>query len=1215
MMSRASELIGKDPRFVAAIEAAETAAGLDAPILIYGETGAGKGRFAEYAHKASGRSGRFVSLNCATFQPSLFESELFGYMRGSFTGAVKDSAGLFETASGGTLFLDEIGDTPLEIQPKLLRALEEGVIRRVGGRSEISVDVRLICATNRNLKELIKAGRFREDLYYRINSFVVTIPPLRERPDDIPELAAHFLDELGARDGKVHTLSAEAADVLRAYRWPGNVRELRSAMAYAHAQAGKRSEISAADLPDTIRWDEPEETEIEDAASLFRDLYRSGIEDARGWAQFLLAFNAEISSTRFARGDILPLLRSLRGPEPTDNALVNEWQRHIKPMAIKLGLIREDGKKVVIELDACRAALKSRRAPREVGLDDLIGDTPVAEVIAPRPATRSNVPAPRTSFIGRDAEVKTLTGLVQSQVGNLVTVTGPGGTGKTRIAQEAARKLVNEFPGGAWFVDLTESRNIEGLAYAVAHALSVPLTGMQAPENAVGQVLEAREPTLLVLDNMEQLVNSAAGTLGDWVRRAPQVKFLVTSRAILGIEGEREFELGPLTLPDSRAPLAALAQSDSVRLFVERARLQNLSFKLDPDSAAAVAAICERLEGMPLAIELAAARTSIMHPQQIAERLDKMFALLKSSRRDLHARQQSLSATIEWSFNLLDEAERLAFLQLSVMRGGFFLEAAERILDMSSIPAAPDALDLVQALRDKSLLRAQDTPYEARFYMYDAIREYAQARWEASATPEQQQALEDRHANFFRAYIEKWDKRIYTRDAVEALDRLELSRPNAQAAMDRAEAALERPGNRRRFVELVGLTANLLRVRGPARRRVPLLRRALELCHEADRDQRLKLLLILGAAEREAGEPALADPLFEEAAKLARELGMRREEAMATLQMAGGNFGERKFEGEFSQFDAALRMFREVGDRHNEARTLSRMSNLLVHHGKFAEALGRINESESILRELEDFSGVGMALNTRGNIFYHHQDYAQALEQYEAAFEIFNRLNDRRMQALMGGNRALMTRQLRRLDEALVAMQETGRLAAEMGDQGTLATNLMNMGLLLLDLDQLDEAEQMFKQGAELLQRQGRASMWAVCVENIGNIAARRGDTATAHAKIAEAMRISPPDETTFLEGIRVSLAELLLQEGKRAEAAREAAQARAHFEAEKKTRFRDYFRACVAEAEALKAQGVQPELVSELKQKALQTAEYLKYSDTDPARVIRVAMEFLKNL
>ena len=200
----------------------------EAPVLILGESGVGKELLARFIHRESGRKGKFVAVNCAAIPRDLFESELFGYEKGAFTGALKTKKGLFEEADGGMLFLDEIGELPLSLQPKLLRVLQEGKVRRVGANLEKEVDVKIVAATNRDLKELVEKGEFREDLYYRLNVLTLKIPPLRERPEDILELTGFFLKKYSEKYGKKVEITPEALQKLLSYPFPGNVRELEN---------------------------------------------------------------------------------------------------------------------------------------------------------------------------------------------------------------------------------------------------------------------------------------------------------------------------------------------------------------------------------------------------------------------------------------------------------------------------------------------------------------------------------------------------------------------------------------------------------------------------------------------------------------------------------------------------------------------------------------------------------------------------------------------------------------------------------------------------------------------------------------------------------------------------------------------------------------------------------------------------------------------------
>ena len=252
---RRSLMIGSSPRMMAVYKTIASLQASRATVLITGESGTGKELVARSIHLSSDRRDRaFVAVNCGALTETLLESELFGHVKGSFTGAIGEKPGLFEEASGGTIFLDEIGETSLSFQVRLLRVLQEQEIRRVGGNKTIKVDVRVIAATNRDLQVMVKAGAFREDLYYRLSVVELGVPPLRERREDIPALLDHFLAEFGAKDGQDYRLHPEARRVLEAYSWPGNVRELSNAVENL-TQLSRGREVTVDDLPAKIQAD------------------------------------------------------------------------------------------------------------------------------------------------------------------------------------------------------------------------------------------------------------------------------------------------------------------------------------------------------------------------------------------------------------------------------------------------------------------------------------------------------------------------------------------------------------------------------------------------------------------------------------------------------------------------------------------------------------------------------------------------------------------------------------------------------------------------------------------------------------------------------------------------------------------------------------------------------------------------------------------------
>ncbi|MFQ5655296.1 MAG: AAA family ATPase, partial [Planctomycetota bacterium] len=348
-------------------------------------------------------------------------------------------------------------------------------------------------------------------------------------------------------------------------------------------------------------------------------------------------------------------------------------------------------------------------------------------------APQTNLEAPATSFVGREIDIEALDGfLFGPTAATLVTITGGPGIGKTRLAREFALSRIDRFAGGCWFIDLGEVTDLAGIAHAVSRALGAPLSPRLDPAEAVADILECREPLLLVLDNFEQVVAAAEETIGLWRSRAPHLRCLVTSRVRLHLAGEQSCELTPLSVPPARGDRPVmpdqLSSYDSVRLFVDRARLVRRDFRIEASNAAAIAELCAAVDGLPLAIELATARLSILSPRQIADRLTEKFEILSTTEKGRHPRHQTLLAAIEWSFELLTGAEQQAFLQACTFRGGFSLEAALAVIDLSAIDGAPPAIDVVQSLCEKSLIHSFETPHEMRFGLYlgdaSAMRDY-----------------------------------------------------------------------------------------------------------------------------------------------------------------------------------------------------------------------------------------------------------------------------------------------------------------------------------------------------------------------------------------------------------------------------------------------------------------------------------------------------------
>ena len=372
------------------------------------------------------------------------------------------------------------------------------------------------------------------------------------------------------------------------------------------------------------------------------------------------------------------------------------------------------------------------KAYRVVRVDDLW--SPVRQV-------RHNLPAERDSFVGRAQELRDLAARLDAGQ-RLITVLGPGGTGKTRFVCRYGRAWLGDWPGGVYFCDLSEARSLDGIFFAVASALDVPL-GRDDAVVQLGHAIAGRGRCLVILDNFEQVVEHAAATVGRWLDRAPDAALVVTSRERLHVRGEEIIAVEPLPL-----------EHDAIELFASRARAQRPGFVVSDGNRDAIVEAVRLLDGLPLAIELAAARMRILSPAQLVERLRDRFALLAGA-RGAASRQATMRAAIDWSWDLLTVWEQAALAQCAVFEGGFTLEAAEAILDLSRFREAPPVDDVVQALVDKSLLRtwlphdiARYDIDEPHFGMYLTIHEYASAKLEEGG-PGERKTEEQRHGKYY----------------------------------------------------------------------------------------------------------------------------------------------------------------------------------------------------------------------------------------------------------------------------------------------------------------------------------------------------------------------------------------------------------------------------------------------------------------------------------
>ena len=600
-------------------------------------------------------------------------------------------------------------------------------------------------------------------------------------------------------------------------------------------------------------------------------------------------------------------------------------------------------------------------------------------------AVPNNLPTQLTSFIGRTAELAEARRLLQRS--RLLTLTGPGGTGKTRLGLQIAAESVDNFPDGVFFVPLASVRDPDLVPSAIVQALAITVAGTRLPLAAVADHLRDKH-LLLVLDNFEQLL-PAAPLATHLMEGAPALKLLVTSRAVLHVSGEQEYPVPPLGLPDLKAlpGLEALSQYEAVQLFIERAVAVRPDFQVTNDNAAAVAGICERVDGLPLAIELAAARVKLFSPQALLNRLESILTVLVSGARDLSARQQTLRGAISWSTDLLDEGGRRLLARFSVFARGAGLEQAERVCGPDAEVGAPvvDGLDM---LADQSLLRRLPELDEPRFLMLQVIREFALERLEAS---EEAKTIHERHA---RAYLEL---------AVEAephfgdlekgwLDRLERDHDNLRAALDWWVAS----GEAFNAMQLAACLWRFWQMRGHLQEGRTRVGQVLAMPGSRDhRAERKRLLEAAGGLAYWQADMVAAETYYQEAVELSRVLGDPGDLANALYNLAFPSLvAATDLERARPLLEEAMSIFRRLDDRPGIAKTVWATGSYYLFGRDPAAAAVYFDQARDLFRSLGRRFDLGWALRMRGLTAIAMRDAPLARSQCTQALQLFLEAHD-----------------------------------------------------------------------------------------------------------------------------------------------------------------------------------------------------------------------------
>ena len=723
--------------------------------------------------------------------------------------------------------------------------------------------------------------------------------------------------------------------------------------------------------------------------------------------------------------------------------------------------------------------------------------------LAQRP---TNLTPQATSFIGRVAELADLHQLFRHG-SRLITLLGPGGTGKTRLSVQFGSQLVSYFGaqtspenrrGGIWFCDLTEARDLDGICHAVARALGVPLSPTD-PITQLGHAIAARGEMMLMFDNFEQVVAHASATVEHWMTMAPLARMVVSSRELLRVAQEAVFEVPPMRIPGKGE---VVRTSEAVELFIERARSVRAQWDPSPSEEDAIAEIVRQLDGMPLAIELAAGRMGMLSPGQLVQRLPRRFDLL-SGGNAATARQATLRGAIDWSWKMLTAEEAATLAQLALFRGGFTAQSVESVVSLARFPEAPEVVSTVLTLRSKSLIRSYFPPgrgAEMRYGLFESIREYALEKLQG--LPEEQPAKE-RHTRYFLALGDHLS--AGAEGSAALLDALELERENLNAVFQRS---LEDENYNPHALSAVLALDPLLALRGPFQLHLAMLDAGLAKLGQTPSACRTLGLEARGKARISRGEGDEAAKDIAQMVVLARLEGAPAVEGRAASFM-GSIERQRGHQADARRcFDAALLLHRQAGDRRMEGRTLSNMAALLDELGQEKEALATYQRALEIHREVGDRRYEGITLLNLGVQQQNQSLFAQAKVNYQAALAIQRELGSRISEGIAHVNLGDLNRDLEQGPQALAHYKSGLEIMREVGSRYLEGVTIASMASLYQEQANFEAAHVRYVEALRVLREVGNRRYCGLVLAGLAAVDACLLRPAQAQEQLAEATQI-----------------------------------------------------------------------------------------------------------
>jgi predicted ATPase/class 3 adenylate cyclase len=719
-----------------------------------------------------------------------------------------------------------------------------------------------------------------------------------------------------------------------------------------------------------------------------------------------------------------------------------------------------------------------------------------------------NLPVQPTPLIGREQVGAAACGLLRRAEVRLLTLTGPGGTGKTRLGLQVAADLFENFASGVYFVPLAAIREPALVASSIAQTLGIQEKAGQGLLDSLKEHLQDTQ-MLLVLDNFEQVV-AAAPLVAELLAACPRLKCLVTSRVVLRLSGEHEFPVPPLELPDPRhlPTVETLSQYAAVTLFIQRALAVKPDFRVDNANAPAVAEICVRLDGLPLAIELAAARLKLLPPQAILARLGRRLELLRGGARDVPDRHQTLRQAIAWSYDLLEAGEQALFRHLAVFVGGCTLEAAEAVCQavhdpVTGLGQSLEVLDGVGSLVDKSLLRQQEQASgEPRFRMLETIREYGLECLTASG---EESVVRRAHADYYLALAEAAEPALTGPQQATWLERLEAEHDNLRAAL----WWVEESGEAEIGWRLAGALCQFWLMCGHLREGQERLARLLGLAGTSPYTAaRAKALRRAGHLADNLSDYTAAHAFFEESLAIRRALGDTSGIAAALNDLGWVALRRNDYIAALALSEESLVIWRELGDKEGIATSLNNLGVVAYYQGEFTAAYALFQESLALRRALGDKWSIAVALCYIGWTVHSQGDYRRATALLEEAGVLFRDMGAKQQFAYASTYLGGVAHDQGNDERATALLAESVTLFRDIGDKVGIALTLSVLGTVIHAQGDDERATALYEESLGLSTAIGYKWGMALALCRLGTVAHAQGDDERAMALYGESLAL-----------------------------------------------------------------------------------------------------------